>query len=415
MATCCKMWVKTRRTAKSKGDVGMQYFGVWTAASEKLALKIVAVLLVSCALLQAGEQEPAELGHAPPQAFPLWDGQESVAAYAKRVNLPPTRTFDLGNGVELKTVLIPAGKFSMGSPEYEIQMVGQMILGISGGILLLLVLNVLVRAWKKRRQPLESNPAKSVGFCPQFSLGYLLLMTFAASFCVMGGVRWHEALKNLNVTGFESPAHEVTLTKPFYMSTYPVTQEQYQQVMGMNPSIFKGNNNPVETVSWNDAQEFCTKVTERMMASVSDPSPLAPDPYPCCLPTEAEWEYACRAGTRTAYHSGDSEDDLKRVAWFKANSGGTTHPVGKKESNVFGLYDMHGNVWQWCQDWCSRYSQKPVTNPQGPALDAYRVLRGGSWHLDPKYCRTASRIGCVPDHRPDDIGFRVVVPACRTP
>ena len=194
----------------------------------------------------------------------------------------------------------------------------------------------------------------------------------------MGGVRWYEALKHLNVRGDEHPAHEVTLTKPYYMSKFPVTQEQYQQIMGTNPSQFKGNNNPVETVSWDDAQEFCKKVTERILDSIPDPSPLIHVPYPCRLPSEAEWEYACRAGTRTYYYSGDTEDDLKRVAWFAANSNNTTHPVGQKEANAFGLYDMHANIWQWCEDWYDAYSSNPVTDPHGYALGARRVLRGES-------------------------------------
>ena len=378
-------------------------------------LKLIStILLAAHAGINAAEQPAvAPIANQPP--CPQWNGQESIANYAKKVNLPPVRNIDLGNGVNIETVLIPAGKFTMGTPEHEKPIVGQTILGISGGILLLFVLNILVRAWKKRKQPLESNPEKRIGFRPQFSLGYLLLMTFVASFCVMGGMHWYEALKHLDFDK-EKPAHEVTLTKPYYMSKFPVTQVQYQQVLGTNPSFFKGNNNPVENVSWDDAQEFCKKVTERMIASVPNPSPLAPDPSPCRLPTEAEWEYACRAGTRTKYYSGDSEDDLKRVAWYSANSNNMTHPVGEKEANAFGLYDMHGCVWQWCEDWYTEYSPNPVTDPQGPAQGAVRVLRGGSWCYFPWCCRAAYRDGVHPDRRLDVIGFRVcVVPSSRTP
>ena len=376
---------------------------------------IITILLAADAGLKAADQTPVTpmTSHPP---CPLWDGQESIADYAKKVNLPPVRNIDLGNGVNIETVLIPAGKFTMGSPEHEKPMVGQAILGISGGILLLFVLHILVRAWKKRKQPLASNTEKRIGVRPQVSLGYLLLMTFVASFCSMGGVRWYEALKHLDVFENERPAHEVSLTKSFYMSKYTVTQEQYQQVMGANPSRYKSNKNPVESVSWNDAQEFIKKVNERMMASVSDPSPLIPDPCLCRLPSEAEWEYACRAGTRTNYYSGDTEDDLKRVAWYYANSNMATHPVGEKEANAFGLYDMHGNVWQWCQDWYSEYSPTPVTDPQGSAQGAGRVLRGGSWGNGPGDCRSAFRFGGLPDYRLDRIGFRVcVVPSSRTP
>ena len=164
--------------------------------------------------------------------------------------------------------------------------------------------------------------------------------------------------------------HEVTITKPFYMGKYVVTQEQYEAIMGNNPSHFKGAQNPVEMVSWDDAQAFCQKLSKKSGKTVR-------------LPTEAEWEYACRAGTSTKYYSGDSEEDLKRVAWYEANSNDTTHPVGQKEPNKFGLYDMHGNVWQWCQDWYGDYTANEVADPQGPAQGASRVLRGGSWYHDP--------------------------------
>ena len=216
------------------------------------------------------------------------------------------------------------------------------------------------------------------GFRPQYSLGYLILMTWVAAFCVWGGVRWWQALQHTDDFENERPAHVVTLTKPFYMGKFTVTQEQYQQVMGTNPSNFKGKDNPVEMVSWDDAQEFCKKVNAASAQAVR-------------LPTEAEWEYACRAGTSTKYYSGDSEEDLKRVAWYYANSGNTTHPVGQKEPNRFGLYDMHGNVWQWCQDWYGEYKADAVADPQGSAQGAYRVLRGGSWSDNPGYCRSAYR------------------------
>ena len=192
---------------------------------KKQGLKLICtILLAAHAGLKAAEQLPfTPITNQP--SYPLWDGHESIVNYAKKVNLPPVRDIDLGNGVKIETVLIPAGKFTMGTPEHEKPIMGQTILGISGGILLLLVLNILVRAWKKRKQPLPSNSEKRIGFRPQFSLGYLLLMTFVASFCVMGGVRWYEALKHLDVYTDEQPAHEVTLIKPSYMSKFPVTQD----------------------------------------------------------------------------------------------------------------------------------------------------------------------------------------------
>ena len=174
---------------------------------------------------------------------------------------------------------------------------------------------------------------------------------------------------------------------------------------GSNPSNFKGKDNPVEQVSWDDAQAFLKKLSEITKQTVR-------------LPTEAEWEYSCRAGTTTTYYSGDTEADLARVAWYIDNSKNTTHPVGQKEPNKFGLYDMHGNVWQWCQDWYSEdyYGKSEAENPAGPAQGSYRLLRGGSWGGSPVDCRSAGRGGSNPDFRFYYFGFRIVlVPSFRTP
>ena len=138
-------------------------------------------------------------------------------------------------------------------------------------------------------------------------------------------------------------------------------------MIGSNPGKFKGKDNPVEWVSWDDAQAFCKKLSEQTKQSIR-------------LPTEAEWEYSCRAGTKTTYHSGDSDKDLDRVAWYEVNSKRTIHPVGQKEPNTFGLYDMHGNVWQWCEDlWDEKYySKSPTENPQSRDRGYFRSVRGGS-------------------------------------
>jgi formylglycine-generating enzyme required for sulfatase activity len=342
---------------------------------------LTALLLLSALLPSAHASEPAP-------SFPLWDGHESVADYARKVGLPTTKNIDLGGGVKMELVLIPAGKFIMGSPEREKPIVGQAMLAISGLVLLGLIAAVFIRAWKRHTRP-------------QYSLGYLILMTWVAAFCVWGGVRWHEALKPDDAYDDERPAHAVTLTKPYYIGKFTITQEQYQQVMGVNPSDFKGNNLPVETVSWDDAQEFIKKASAVSAQAVR-------------LPSEAEWEFACRAGTSTKFYSGDTEADLERVAWFDANSGNTTHPVGLKVPNKFGLYDMLGNVSQWCLDSYGDYKANEVVDPQGSAQGTDRVLRGGSWVHNPRFCRAADRYRhpCFCDHR---FGFRVVVPVSKTP
>jgi formylglycine-generating enzyme required for sulfatase activity len=199
--------------------------------------------------------------------------------------------------------------------------------------------------------------------------------------------------------GDEGAEHEVRLTKPFMLGLHEVTQSQYERVMGKNPSKFKGANNPVEQVSWEDAVKFCQKL------SALPAEKAAGRVYR--LPTEAEWEYACRAGTTTKYSFGDDDTELGDYAWFRGNSGQTSHPVGGKKPNAWGLYDMHGNVFEWCQDWYGDYPGRTVTNPSGANSGSYRVLRGGSWFNAAEFCRSASRRRFKPSFRYDDYGFRV--------
>ncbi len=188
--------------------------------------------------------------------------------------------------------------------------------------------------------------------------------------------------------------HRVRITKPFYLGVHEVTQEQYQRVMGENPSEFKGANLPVEQVSWEDAVEFCRKLSEKEGKTYR-------------LPTEAEWEYACRAGSAARYCFGDDESQLGQYAWYDANSDVATHPVGGKLPNDWGLHDMHGNVWEWCQDWYGDYPSEDVTDPTGPKEGSDRVFRGGSWLRDAVLCRSAYRGKGKPTLRYDVLGFRV--------
>ena len=195
----------------------------------------------------------------------------------------------------------------------------------------------------------------------------------------------------------EKPVHRVTI-QPFKMQTTEVTQAQWKAVMGNNPSNWKGDNLPVETVSWDYCQSFITKLNSL------DPG------KGYRLPTEAEWEYACRAGTTTKYSTGDREADLARAGWYRGNSDSKTHPVGEKAPNGWGLYDMHGNVWEWCQDWYhDSYSGAPT---DGSSWDrpsgTYRALRGGSWYFIDIVCRSADRNWNNPDFRGNYYGFRLV-------
>jgi formylglycine-generating enzyme required for sulfatase activity len=201
-----------------------------------------------------------------------------------------------------------------------------------------------------------------------------------------------------NRSGDEGPVHRVKISKPFYMGKFPVTQEQYKAIIGKNPSDFSGKNLPVESVSWADAVRFCRKLSSRENKTYR-------------LPTEAEWEYACRAGTQARFCFGDDESSLDAYAWYADNSDYKTHPVGQKQANAFDLYDMHGNVREWCSDWYDEnyYSQSPSSDPQGPDTGSSRVLRGGSWFFNPRRCRSADRDGLPPVCRSNLSGFRVVL------
>ncbi len=196
--------------------------------------------------------------------------------------------------------------------------------------------------------------------------------------------------------------HPVTLTKGLWMGKYEVTQAQWNQVMESDPSHFKGARNPVENVSWNDCRKFLDRLNER--------PELKDRQIRARLPTEAEWEYACRAGAATRFNTGDGDDDLARAAWYKATSGGTTHPVGQKTPNAWGLHDMRGNVWEWCQDWYGPYPAGSVTNPAGPPSGPGRVMRGASWTSSFQgYLHSACRGNSDPSFSLDTYGFRVVV------
>ena len=195
------------------------------------------------------------------------------------------------------------------------------------------------------------------------------------------------------------PVHEVNVNS-FLVSKYETTQGVWQKIMGNNPSNFKkGNDHPVERVSWDDCQEFCKKLNE--MKSASGGTGLR-------LPTEAEWEYAARAGTNTKYYWGDKEDG--DYMWFGEKWEGGHHPVGEKKPNGFGLYDMSGNVWEWCSDWYDEkyYQNSPKNNPSGPASGQFRVLRGGAWSHLASGCRSANRSYDEPTERGNSIGFRCV-------
>ena len=195
----------------------------------------------------------------------------------------------------------------------------------------------------------------------------------------------------------EGPQHQVTISKPFYMGKYEVTQAQWQAVMGSNPSYFKGNNFPVESISWDSCQTFIQKLNQLKQGAFR-------------LPTEAEWEYACRAGTTTRFYWGDDPDytQIGEYAWYADNSNSKTHDVSLKRPNTWGLFDMSGNVYEWCQDWYGTYSPGLQTDPTGPSSGSDHVFRCGGWDIYPQGCRPALRLHDVPSFRNNYLGFRLV-------
>ena len=214
---------------------------------------------------------------------------------------------------------------------------------------------------------------------------------------IQGGTFMMGCPEGENCFPYESPQHQVTVSD-FYIGRYPVTNEEYDRFLeatgAKEPAYwadrkFNQPKQPVVGVSWDDVQAYAKWAGLR-------------------LPTEAEWEYACRAETQTRYYTGDSVKDLDRAGWYDSNSGSSLHPVGEKEPNAFGLYDMHGNVYEWCQDWFGNYPSKMVTDPAGPENGSYRVLRGGSWSDFAQFCRSAYRYADYPSYRNgSNYGFRL--------
>jgi len=291
----------------------------------------------------------------PPMAVAPFDADQAKKhqqAWADYLGKP----LEMENSIGMKFVLIPPGEFMMGSTEEEVEQ--------------------LLKEAKERQD-----------------------------------AQWY-----IDRLPSEAPRHRVRITRPFYLGLYEVTQAEYQRVMGSNPSAFSAESkeaakvtgldtsrHPVEMVSWKDAKAFCEKL------SAMPEEQAAGRVY--VLPTEAQWEYACRAGTTTKWSCGDDGGVLRDYAWYSTNAGGRTRGVGERKSNGFGLFDMHGNVWEWCADWLGGgyYAASPVDDPQGPASGSRRPLRGGSWRSTARHCRSADRNWNAPVNRYDYLGFRLAL------
>jgi len=267
------------------------------------------------------------------------------------------------------------------------------------------------------KQP--ENQAVTAGESVMSSVETDVELAMSMVWCPVGTFTMGSPSSELGRDSEDEPQHSVTICHGFWIGKYEVTQAQYRAVMGSNSSTFKGDNLPVEEVAWYDAMEFCQKLTE-----IERAAGRLPNGYEYTLPTEAQWEYACRAGTTTALNSGKNLSDkeqcseMDEVGWYWHNGGEEnwnnnltcTHPGGQKKPNKWGIYDMHGNVWEWCSDWYGSYPTSPVTDPKGPGTGSYRVLRGGSWYYGADYCRSAYRGNGRPSgNNLVNIGFRVAL------
>jgi formylglycine-generating enzyme required for sulfatase activity len=247
----------------------------------------------------------------------------------------------------------------------------------------------------------EQSPAAATGGQPKEvtnTIGMKLVLIPAGTFTMGSPASEKDRYDN-------ETQHQVTLTKPFYMGRTEVTQGQWKKVMGTElwkgkEHVQEGDDYPAVNVSWDDAEEFCKKLSA-MEGKVYR------------LPTEAEWEFACRGGTKTAFCFGNDEAELGKYAWFDGNTWDIdedyAHRLAQKLANPFGLHDMHGNAWEWCSDWYDAYPSTPLTDPRGPNSGDNRVLRGGSWKLGPYRVRCARREDGPPDYRYHLHGFRLVL------
>ena len=240
----------------------------------------------------------------------------------------------------------------------------------------------------KKRASRQINASYSNGVLTVNGVRYEFALVDAGTF-TMGATDG-----DVDAYGWEKPAHQVTITKDYYIGKTEVTQALWKAVMGNNPSDFKGDNKPVEQLSWNDCQEFIRKLNSLTGKAFR-------------LPTEAEWEFAARGGNNSRHYKYSGSDNLHEVGWYTANSSNTTHDVATKQPNELGIYDMSGNVYEWCQDWYGDYSSNAQYDPAGPTSGSYRVGRGGSWFSDAGYCRSSNRYFYNPVYRIINLGFRL--------
>lgn len=352
--------------------------------------------LLMIALASAGAAEHLK-------TYPLWDGEEAIGSYARRVELPATKEVRLPGGTKLELVLIPAGRFVKGTPRPErpdLQpLLNQMYIGAylclsAVGCLTVVICYAIY--WSRRDRHRT-----------QYSLARFMVMAIMASVVLMGGLHGYlyydrieraereyaaSLQRRADADLSEKSARMVEIPRPFYLGRYEVTQEQFEGVEHRNPSSFKGPKRPIDSILPRDVQSFCESLLSREQIRLR-------------LPSDSEWEFACRAGTRSPYYNGEDVVALALAGWFDQNSNKSTHDVGKKAPNPFGLYDMHGNVAEWCGDIFD------VDDAYGFETELGRCqwVRGGSWLDDEVRCRVAYRYALPDVTSGSDLGFRVAM------
>ena len=305
----------------------------------------------------------------------------------------------------IQALLLTISTFALGGCHYPASTVKQ------GGVESRLSLAAVPAAWpfdamEAARRQAETAKALGVPELLAVDLGdgiALKLALIPAGRFMMGSL---ESELDIFPPGFvrptnESPLHEVIIRRPFYVSITKITQEQYQQIMGTNPSKFPGQNHPVDAVTWDEAADFSQRASAKTHRTVH-------------LPTEAQWEYAARAGTATRYFFGNDENKIGEFAWYRENAKGMTHPVGEKPANAWGLFDVHGLLWEYCSDfYTDSYADAKSADPTGPASGTAHVSRGGTYGSRPPFLRSAIRVSSPsPDVTKDNLsrfGFRVAI------
>jgi len=296
--------------------------------------------------------------------------------------------------------------------------------GMYGVLIVLLVGTVLYMGSYPRIRPFRQDPAQEQ-YARQAGLPLAVTNSLGMVFrLIPSGIYQRGSPPTERGRRPDEYMHPVRISTPFYMAATLVTQEQFEEVMGYNPSFFDGRARlPVEFVSWEESLLFCNALSRRegreevyVYEQEDGRWRFHPDRSGYRLPTEAEWEFACRAGTDTPFYTGPtspmpmSRDTVWRAAWHRHNARGSTHPVAQREPNTWGLYDMLGNVWEWCWDWYAPYPRRLDPPPTGPRRGTQRVIRGGGWYSPTHETRSASRMGRDPALPWNSLGFRVVLP-----